>query len=108
MAQNIRIECINKSDRMNPHERIRNVAGGNPDGTRWKLTQPAAIAYVEEGKYSFYVDRPQGDRVGVVIAVSQYQKKVPKDDCRRGPAQQSSRASRVPLTQRAKATQHPD
>lgn len=59
----IRIDCINKSDRMNPHERIQNVGGSNPDGTRWHLTQEAAIAGVEDGRWQFYVERPVGDRV---------------------------------------------
>jgi len=39
MADNHQIACINKSDRQNPHERIRNVGGRNSDGTAWKLTK---------------------------------------------------------------------
>jgi len=68
----IRIECINKSDRQNPHERILYVGGTNPDQTRWKLSQRDAISGIENGSYSFYVERPQRDRVEVVVAVSQY------------------------------------
>ena len=30
MATNLQIHCVNKSDRMNPHERIRNVDGVKP------------------------------------------------------------------------------
>jgi hypothetical protein len=72
MAQSVRIECINKTDRMNPHERIRNVGGANSDRSRWRLSQAEAISYIENGTYSFYVERPQRDRVAVVVAVSQY------------------------------------
>jgi hypothetical protein len=67
MAQTVQITCINKTDRYNPHERIRAVGGRNSDGTGWKLTQELAIAAIEEGKYSFYVERPAGDRVRVVV-----------------------------------------
>ncbi len=70
MAQAIQIRCINKSDRYNPHERIRSVGGTNADGTRWKLSEADAITGIEQGRYSFYVERPVGDRVGVIIARS--------------------------------------
>ena len=65
-----RVQCINKTDRYNPHERIRNVGGVNPDGGRWKLSQPEAIRGIEDGTYSFYVERPVGDRVEVIVATS--------------------------------------
>jgi Protein of unknown function (DUF3892) len=72
MASAVRISCINKTDRDNPHERIQSVGGVNPNGTAWKLSQPEAIAGIERGEWDFYVDRPTGDRVGVVVAVSVY------------------------------------
>lgn len=68
----IRVECINKTDRLNPHERIRDIGAANADGSRWKLTQEAAIEGIESGKWSFYVERPAGDRVDVIVAVSAY------------------------------------
>jgi hypothetical protein len=67
----IRVECINKTDRYDPHERIRNIGGRNSDGSRWQVSQPDAIAGIQSGKWDFYVERPTGDRVRVVIATSQ-------------------------------------
>lgn len=61
------VSCINKSDRYNQHERITHIGGVNPDGTRWKLTQPQAIADIENGKYSFYVS-VSGRTVEVIVA----------------------------------------
>lgn len=68
----IRISCINKSDRTDPHERIRYVGGVNPDQTRWKLSQQEAVEWIQGGKEGFYVERPVGDRVNVIVARSQY------------------------------------
>jgi len=70
MADRVRIQCVNKSDRTNPYERITHVGGVNPDGTRWKLTEDAAIAGIEAGKWHFYVERPPGHVADVVIAKS--------------------------------------
>jgi hypothetical protein len=70
VATAIRVECINKTDRTNPHERIRFIGGRNSDGTRWKMSQPDAIAAIEQGRWSFYVERPVGDSVWVVVAIS--------------------------------------
>ena len=69
MTDSVQIKCINKSDRYNPHERITHVGGVNGDGTRWKLTQPEAIAGVESGKWRFYVS-VSGQSVWVIVAVS--------------------------------------
>jgi hypothetical protein len=71
MAQRLRISCINKTDRHNAHERIRNV-GGIEGGSRWTLSQPEAIAGIESGKWSFYVEQPSGHRVDVIVAMSPY------------------------------------
>ena len=72
VASRHRIECVNKRDRYNFHEMIQkgNVGGRNADGTRWQMTQERAIQGVESGQWSFYVERPAGDRVDVIVAMS--------------------------------------
>ena len=67
MAARHEIKCINKTDRYNTHERIRNIGGPNADGTRWKVTQPEAITGIESGKWAFYVSRA-GHTVDVIVA----------------------------------------
>lgn len=56
MAQRVRVGCINKTNRQSRHEAISHIGGVNSDGTRWKLTEAAAIAGIEEGKWSFYTE----------------------------------------------------
>jgi len=66
----VRITCINKTDRTSAWERIKSIGGVNPDGKRWKLTLNEAIGGIENKTYAFYVERPAGDRVNVVVAKS--------------------------------------
>jgi Protein of unknown function (DUF3892) len=66
MAQQVRIECINKSPRQDPHLRIQNVGGQNGDGTRWKMAEAQAISSIESGKYSFWVS-VGGQSVNVIV-----------------------------------------
>jgi len=54
MTTRVEIKCINKTDRQNRHERIKNVGGVNPDGSSWKLSEDKAIAYINDGTYSFW------------------------------------------------------
>jgi hypothetical protein len=69
MADRYQIQCINKSDRYNHHERIKNVGGVTADGTRWKLTEDQAIQGIEAGKWSFFVSA-QGRTVDVIVTTS--------------------------------------
>ena len=70
MADLIQIQCIQKSDRQNPHERILSI-GGFHNGQLWKLTQEQTIAGIDSGKWSFYVS-VAGRTVAVVVAVSRF------------------------------------
>lgn len=79
MATQHEVKCINKTDRYNPHERIRAIGGQNADGTNWKLSQEEAIAGIEAGKWSFFV-KVKGQAVKVVVAVSRFGNKYLKTE----------------------------
>ena len=68
---NLRISCINKHPRNDPYRAITHI-GGLVHGQSWRSTQQQAINHIESGKYSFYVERPAGDRVKVIVATSKY------------------------------------
>ena len=68
MATQVRVQCINKTHRTDPHERISHIGGVNPNGTRWRMPEPKAIAEIKQGKWDFYVEQPAGRRVRVIIA----------------------------------------
>lgn len=65
MTETAQIKCINKNDRMNPHERIINV-GGFTD-KNWKISQQAAIDYIKSGQWKFWVSA-NGKSVWVIVA----------------------------------------
>lgn len=71
MASRHQVTCINKIERMNPHERIVSVGGRNADGTRWKLRQEEAISAIEQGKYEFFV-LLGGYEVDVIVSESRF------------------------------------
>ena len=67
MTINVRVTCINKTNSKNPHERIQNIGGVNPDGTSWKLSEQEAVAGIENGKWKFYVN-VDGKTVWAIVA----------------------------------------
>jgi hypothetical protein len=67
MAANWRVSCINKRNRQSAHERIENIGGLAPDGSRWKVDEATAISGIETGKWAFYVS-VDNHSVWVVIA----------------------------------------
>ena len=67
MAVRARIQCINKTPRMDPHDRIKKIGGVNPDGRRWTREQQQAIADIESGTYGYYV-HVGNNTVDVIVA----------------------------------------
>ena len=67
MANTTQIKCINRTERMNPHERISHVGGY--DGSQWKLTLNDALGKIERGESAFVVQAARRT-VSVIVAVS--------------------------------------
>lgn len=67
LAQDVQIQCINKTPRQDPHLRISHIGGLNPDQTQWKLSEADAITGIKGGRWSFYVNAG-GARADVIIA----------------------------------------
>lgn len=77
--QEVQITCIRKADRNNPWERITHVGGANADGSRWLLTQEAAIVGIEARKWRFWV-AGNSNHVWVIVAVSRFGNKYLKTE----------------------------
>lgn len=67
MAERHRIQCVNKTSRYDPHDRIHSVGGVANDGTGWKIPQETAIQGIESGQWAFYV-HSGGYEVNVIVA----------------------------------------
>ncbi|WP_249814699.1 DUF3892 domain-containing protein [Bradyrhizobium barranii] len=67
MVKLARVRCINKTDRMNPHERIESVGGEYSNGSQWKQSVVQTIRDIESGEWEFYVEE-DGLMAGVVVA----------------------------------------
>jgi hypothetical protein len=74
MPIHVEIKCLNKTDRYDADERIKNVGGIHPEGGRWKLSQQDTIAGIESGKRRFFVSVP-GKTLGDLVAISCFGRK---------------------------------
>ncbi len=64
MAQSAQIQCINRRpNRIDPHGHISHV-GGKANGG-WRITEEEAIAYIENGEWSFFTH--EGGKTAQVI-----------------------------------------
>ena len=70
MAGRFRIRCINKLPRNNPYERITHVGGYGT--SHWTLPVSEVVRRIEAREEAFYVERPQGDQVDVVVRTSRH------------------------------------
>ena len=70
MSKTLEITCVRKDPRYDPYRAIQSIGGY--DGGGWEYTLNHAIRLIETGQRQFYVERPRGDRVKVVVAVSRY------------------------------------
>jgi hypothetical protein len=64
------VDCIIRTDRVASQYRIRAIGGQGRDGDRWRLSEEAAIAAIQDDRASFYLERAKGQRVDVVVAQS--------------------------------------
>ncbi len=64
--EDYRVECSVKfPDRPHAHERIQGI-GGFHAGSRWKHTRDEAIKNIDNRKYHYYVQLPNGSKVDVI------------------------------------------
>ena len=71
MPSRYQIHCVSRSDLLNHHRRLRAIGGVNPDGSRWRLSEQDAIAAIEAGRWSFFVEYG-GRQHKIIVTVSRY------------------------------------
>jgi len=71
VARKYLVSCVTRTDRVNHDRRIGAVGGVNPDGTTWRLSHADAIAAIEAGRWSFYLQF-EGRELPIVVAFSRY------------------------------------
>ena len=77
MANTMQIKCINRTEKMSPHERITHVGGY--ESSQRKITLNDAIGKIESGEQAFFVQAHRRT-VGVIVAVSPSGKKYLKTE----------------------------
>jgi Protein of unknown function (DUF3892) len=67
-----RIDCVNKPDRLSPHEHITHVGGPRPDGAeRWKDTVANVVSLIQRQVHRFYTSEAGAVAwVGVRVSAS--------------------------------------
>lgn len=63
----LRVDCITRTGRVAPHYRVRAIGGRGREGDKWRLSEEAAIAAIENDRASFYVEPPGGQRQDIVV-----------------------------------------
>ena len=67
MTEEYRVDCSKKTNRNGAHERIEAI-GGYLGGRLWIHQHDAAITNIENRTHKYYVDRPKGHRVDIIVA----------------------------------------
>jgi len=80
----IRVECVSRAGQRPPDDRILAIGGTGPDGARWRLAEDEAIAALERGS-RFYLERPKGHRVDVIVVPGFGRKHIRTEGDQRGP-----------------------
>jgi hypothetical protein len=63
----LKVDCVVRTDRVSPHHRIRAIGGTGRDGRRWRLSEDAAMAAIDDESAIFYVEQPRGHRIDIVV-----------------------------------------
>lgn len=80
----ILVDCVSRAGRRPPDDRILAIGGAGPNGMRWRLTEEEAITAMERGS-RFYLERPKGHRVDLVVVPGFGRKHIRTEADRRGP-----------------------
>lgn len=64
----LRVDCVVRTDRVSPHHRLRAIGGTGRDGRTWRLSEEAAIVAIDNENATFYLERPKGHRIDIVVA----------------------------------------
>jgi hypothetical protein len=68
MVQEAKITCVAKTDRVEPHDRIRSLGGGHH--RYWEISHERAIDLLEHDRCRFYTCNRQGERLYLVVVTS--------------------------------------
>lgn len=65
----VRVKCVERSDSGTSNGYVQSIGGVNSNGKPWKTKSIEAISFIEQRRYRFFIETPEGQKTDLIVAV---------------------------------------